>query len=109
MHRNCILPVLFCTKALLSCAETEEGLRKDLPWIQRQRENCLVVRRNPELRALVMRPEILDAQAIARILRYEPMLHRQLNRAMDQLERLQRRLKGEAVPPPANAHVLLEH
>jgi hypothetical protein len=43
-----------------------------------------------------MRCDIPDAQAIEieRILRYEPMLHRQLNRAMDQLERLQRRRQG---------------
>ena len=38
-------------------------------------------------------------------LQLEPMLHRQLNRAMDQLERLQRRRKGEAVQPPVTAHL----
>jgi hypothetical protein len=53
-------------------------------------------------------PASPNAQAVERIRRYEPMLHRQLNRAMDQLERLQRRRRGEAVPPPVNAHLSLE-
>ena len=60
------------------------------------------------LRAEVMRPDIPDAQAIERILRYEPMLQRELYRAMDQLERLQRRRLGELVPPPANTRLSLE-
>jgi hypothetical protein len=37
-----------------------------------------------------------------------PMLQRQLYKAMDQLERVQRRRQGEFVPPPVNARVLLE-
>jgi len=40
-------------------------------------------------------PEVVD-----RIQRYEGKLERQLYRAMNQLERLQRRRSGEAVPPP---------
>ena len=96
-------------KACMQCGNLLEELREQLPWVQRWKDICIVVQRNPELRALVMRPDIPDAQAIERILRYEPMLHRQLNKAMDQLERLQRRRKGEAVPPPVNAHVSLEH
>jgi hypothetical protein len=43
-----------------------------------------------------------DERASDRILRYETHLDRQLYRAMDQLERLQRRRKGENVPPPLN-------
>ncbi len=41
----------------------------------------------------------LPADATDKILRYESHLDRQLYRAMDQLERLQRRRKGENVPP----------
>jgi CRISPR/Cas system-associated endonuclease Cas1 len=40
-------------------------------------------------------PAVLD-----KILRYEGALERQLYRAMNQLERLQRRREGEDVPPP---------
>jgi hypothetical protein len=41
------------------------------------------------------------ADATDKLLRYEAHLDRQLYRAMDQLERLQRQRKGENVPPPA--------
>jgi hypothetical protein len=40
--------------------------------------------------------------ATDKLLRYEAHLDRQLYRAMDQLERLQRQRKGEKVPPPLN-------
>jgi len=40
-------------------------------------------------------PAVLD-----KLMRYETMLQRQLHRDMNQLERLQRRRLGEAVPPP---------
>jgi hypothetical protein len=42
------------------------------------------------------------ADAADKILRYETHLDRQLYRAMDQLERLQRQRKGENIPPPIN-------
>lgn len=45
--------------------------------------------------AVLPSPEVLD-----KIMRYETKLERQLHRAMNQLERLQRRRLGEAVPPP---------
>jgi len=44
--------------------------------------------------------EVLD-----KILRYETALERQLFRAMNQLERLQRRRLGESVPPPLTMEV----
>lgn len=40
-----------------------------------------------------------------KLLRYEAHLDRQLYRAMDQLERLQRRRKGDNVPPPLNINL----
>jgi hypothetical protein len=40
-----------------------------------------------------------------KIMRYETTLERQLYRAMDQLERLQRRREGEEVPPPVNVEL----
>ena len=45
------------------------------------------------------------ADATEKLIRYEAHLERQLYRAMDQLERLQRRRKGESVPPPLNVNV----
>ena len=41
-----------------------------------------------------------SAEVLDKILRYESALERQLYRAMNQLERLQRRREGEDVPPP---------
>ena len=41
-----------------------------------------------------------SAEATNKLLRYESHLDRELYRAMDQLERLQRQRKGENVPPP---------
>jgi hypothetical protein len=41
-----------------------------------------------------------SADTLDKILRYETTLERQLYRAMNQLERLQRRRNGEFVPPP---------
>ena len=44
---------------------------------------------------------VLPSEAtLEKILRYETALLRQLHQAMNQLERLQRRRRGEAVPPP---------
>ena len=45
------------------------------------------------------------ADATDKLLRYEAHLDRQLYRAMDQLERLQRQRGGEIVPPPLNINL----
>jgi len=50
--------------------------------------------------ALLPSPEVLD-----KLMRYETMLKKDLHRDMIQLERLQRRRKGEAVPPPLTMQV----
>jgi hypothetical protein len=47
----------------------------------------------------------LPADASDKILRYESHLDGQLYRAIDQLERLQRRRGGENVPPPVNINL----
>lgn len=46
-----------------------------------------------------------DEAVTDRVLRCEAHLNRILYRAMDQLERLQRRRKGENVPPPLNVNL----
>ena len=43
--------------------------------------------------------------AADKLLRYEAHLDRQLYRAMDQLERVQRQRRGENVPPPLNINL----
>ena len=43
--------------------------------------------------------------ATDKLLRYEAHVDRQLYRAMDQLERLQRQRRGETVPPPLNINL----
>jgi hypothetical protein len=57
--------------------------------------------RLPDLSAQISltSPEVLD-----KILRHETMLQRQLHRAMNQLERLQRRRRG-GLPPPLTMEV----
>ena len=44
-------------------------------------------------------------EAVDKILRYETAMERQLYRAMNQLERLQRMRRGELIPPPVNIEV----
>ena len=48
---------------------------------------------------------IPNRDATDKIIRYEAAAERSLGRALDRLERLQRRRMGEAVPPPLNANV----
>ncbi|MGA2221813.1 MAG: hypothetical protein ABSH21_08565 [Verrucomicrobiia bacterium] len=46
-----------------------------------------------------------SSDVLDKIMRYETTLERQLYRAMNQLERLQRRRNGEVVPPPITMEV----
>ncbi len=46
-----------------------------------------------------------ESSVLDKILRYETKLERQLYRAINQLERLQRLRQGEAVPPPLTVEV----
>ena len=48
---------------------------------------------------------IPNDDSLNRILRYSGMIDRELNRAFDRLERLQRRRKGEPVPPSLNLNL----
>jgi hypothetical protein len=64
----------------------------------KERENLAV---DAEARSLSLPP----AEATDKLLRYESHLDRQLYRAMDQLERLQRQHRGEIVPPPLNVNL----
>lgn len=46
-----------------------------------------------------------DEPALDRILRYETTIERQLYRALEQLERLQRQRKGDVIPPPLRLNI----
>jgi hypothetical protein len=48
---------------------------------------------------------IPDRDALDRILRYETAIERNLGRALNRLERLQRRRKGEPIPPPVSVRL----
>ena len=48
---------------------------------------------------------IPNSDVVDKILRYETTIERSLHRAQDRLERLQRRRRGEPVPPPLSVHL----
>ncbi|MFH2056790.1 MAG: hypothetical protein ABIJ61_12595, partial [bacterium] len=58
-----------------------------------------------ELQAESMVLSIPDADAANTLLRYETTIERQLYRALNQLERLQRARQGDAVPPPIHVEL----
>lgn len=58
-----------------------------------------------DLRAEAKSRALPNETATGTLLRYETHLDRLLYRAMDELERLQRRRKGENVPPPLNVNL----
>jgi hypothetical protein len=87
---------------------SEEELNAARPNLQMWQRVCAVVARKPELRATLERPDLPDPAASDRILRYETTIERQFYRAMDQLERLQRRRSGEAISAPARLHISSE-
>jgi len=55
----------------------------------------------------VLKDQLLipGTEALDKILRYEAAIDRHLGRAIDRLERLQRRRTGEAVPPPVSVRL----
>jgi len=73
-----------------------------------QLENALeIVREHEEFRYQSRRASLYlpSAEEADRILRYETTIERQLYRALNQLDRLQRERKGDAVPPPINVEL----
>ena len=63
-----------------------------------ERENLTL---DAEARSFSLPP----VEATDKLLRYEAHLDRQLYRAMDQLERLQRQRRGETLPPPLSINL----
>jgi hypothetical protein len=88
------------TRADFVAASIELQLKK----ISEFKKNALE-RENLALDAEARSFSLPPADAADVLLRYEAHYDRQLYRAMDQLERLQRRRKGENVPPPLNINL----
>jgi phage protein D len=68
-------------------------------------ERFLRERQESEQRGIIERYAIPDSEALNRLLRYQALNDRRLQRALTQLERLQRRRKGDYVPPPVKVAV----
>jgi serine phosphatase RsbU (regulator of sigma subunit) len=62
-------------------------------------------REDAEERARQSAAVLPSADVLEKILRYETALERQLFRAMNQLERLQRRRQGENIPAPLTMEI----
>ena len=58
-----------------------------------------------DLEAQMLADQLPPKHVVDKILRYETTIERQLYRAIDQLERLQRARRGDAVPPPINVQL----
>jgi hypothetical protein len=72
-----------------------------ISWFENRAKERDVLAIDAEARSL----SLPSADATDKILRYETHLDRQLDRAMNQLERLQRQRRGENVPPPLNINL----
>ncbi len=81
---------------------------KKLRMLEWRREGC--EQREQSTEQARQTAAVLPGNAtLDKILRYETALERQIYRAMNQLERLQRRRQGEAVPPPMAFEVSDRH
>ena len=74
---------------------------EELEKLARNIETGQLLSRLAQLSVTALPPE----QAANRILRYEAHIERQLNHALDQLERIQRRRRGEVIPPPLKVDI----
>jgi hypothetical protein len=88
-------------RAVVAYIERELNLYRQLRGERQEREEKEEAAR--QAADVLPGPAVLD-----KIMRYETTLERQLYRAMDQLERLQRRRDGEEVPPPVNVELSRE-
>jgi hypothetical protein len=74
---------------------------RQLEW----EKGCREEREEAEERARQSAAVLPSAEVLDKILRYETALERQLFRAMNQLERLQRRRQGENIPAPLTMEI----
>jgi hypothetical protein len=84
-----------CKEIILDLIAGERKRLESLKRIIKHNENL-------ELEDEVASLALPSKEAVDKILRYETAIERQLYRAINELERLQRQRKGEAIPPPIN-------
>lgn len=87
-----------CKKMILKLIDDEKKKMEDLKEIIEENENL-------EMEAKIDSLCLPSKEAVDKILRYETTIERQLYRAMNQLERLQRQRKGEIIPLPISVEV----
>ncbi len=85
-------------KMLLKVINDEKKILQQLKEVIEENENL-------ELEAHIASLALPRREVVEKILRYETTIERQLYRAINQLERLQRQRKGEPVPPPVSLDI----
>lgn len=87
-----------CNEAIISMIEEEKKKLQTLKEIVEDIENL-------ELEARITSMSLPSKEAVEKTLRYETTIERQLYRAINQLERLQRQRRGEPAPPTINVDI----
>ena len=82
-------------------------LQRELSTLKRL-EKKVEAKEQQRLESARSKASLPNAESSDRILRYEKDINREFYKAMDQLERLQRRCQGEHVPPPITVDVSTE-
>lgn len=90
-------------KLILICDERIEFYRNQIEKLERQKvRDALKIQVTQQLGVM---PQKLE---LDRFLRYETTIERQLYKALDRLERLQRMRKGDFVPPPIEGNLNIQ-
>ena len=97
-RENALPPPETCKAMLLGLIDMEIKRLRDLVQIVCEREAL-------ELEATAASLSLPPKEVADKILRYVAAIERQLYRAMNELERAQRRRREESVPPPLNIEV----
>jgi hypothetical protein len=87
-----------CREMMLEMLANKVAMYKDGLDVMREKEDY-------KTKSDLAKLSLPGVGASDRILRYETAIERQLYRAIDQLERLQRRRNGEYTPPPINVEL----
>ncbi len=85
---------------LTSCDENAEPHKKEILALKKQKQKNQL-----KLQVVKKLGNIPSKEELDRLLRYEGTIERQLYKAMNQLERLQRLRAGDSVPPPVEVDV----
>ena len=88
-----------CRQIILELIEEKESALRDALDIMAEQEDL-------NTQSAMAKLCLPDGETYDRILRYETAIERQMYRAMNQLERLQRQRRGEFTPPPVNVEIV---